>query len=135
MRELRQHVGGQVQETKGRPVCLLRTSMFPRKPIRSALLGEANFLASKTLAMTSLLVRVMSLFPLSFRCSCMYIIGVCAAGLAGERHMRLLWCGGCGGLHDMGTCAPEGETMDQSCSPAEFSLHGGTSELPSSRSA
>lgn len=30
VRELRQHVGGHIQETKVRPVCLLRTSMYPR---------------------------------------------------------------------------------------------------------
>ena len=60
VRELRQHVGGQIQETKVRPVCLLRTSMFPRKPIRSVWMGETNFLTSKNLAMTSLLIRVMT---------------------------------------------------------------------------
>ena len=49
VRQLRQHVGGHLKDTKVRPVCLLHASMCPRKPTRSVLLGEAYRTASKHL--------------------------------------------------------------------------------------
>ena len=134
-RELRQHVGGRLKETKARAVCLLRTIMCPCKPTRSVLFGRAYRTASNTLAMASLPYSVLLRFAIKFRCSCVYKIGVHSTGHAGEQHMRLLCRGGCGGLQDMGTCASEGKKRRLACSLAEVSLQGGTSETPPSCSA
>ena len=65
VRELLRHVGGHLKETREHPVCLLHTSICPRNPTRSIVLGEAYRTASKTLAMTRLLcVRSDSIYYL-----------------------------------------------------------------------
>ena len=63
-------------------------------------------------------------FSIQLRCSCAYTIGVYSTGLAGERHMRLVWCGGCAGLYNKGTCATEGKKRALACCSAAFSLKG-----------
>ena len=49
VRQMRQHVGRHLKTTKVRPVCLLHSSICPRKPTRRVLLGEAYRTASKKL--------------------------------------------------------------------------------------
>ena len=49
-----------------------------------------------------------------FSCVCKF--SAYSTDLAAERHIQLLRRGGCAGLQDIGTCAPEGKHMYLACS-------------------
>ena len=142
VRALLQHVGGHIREAKVRLVCLLRTTMYPRKPTCSGLLDEAYRTASITLAMTSncldhssddksaQLVLSFDLTPSFVRVKNQRVL---------HRHYRrtthaasVVWLAW--GLARHGyMCTQRGEKLLAN-SPAAFSLQKGTRETPRSRS-